>query len=117
MPTTTYKSLTLLEIDAVGARLGAELAINDLLSDAFSVDAEVVVVPVSRLAPDFFELRSGLAGEVFQKMQNYQRRLVVVGDISTEVAASKSLHDFVYETNRVGNHLFVPDREALLARL
>lgn len=117
MPTTTYKNLTLLEFDPEGPKLGADLAVNDLLGDAFSVDAEVIVVPVSRLAPDFFELRSGIAGDIFQKMQNYHRRLVVLGDIAAEVAASKSLHDFVYETNRVGNHLFVPDREALLARL
>jgi hypothetical protein len=38
-------------------------------------------------------------------------------DVARQVAASKALHDFVYETNRRGHHLFVPDRDNLLAPL
>ncbi len=117
MKTTTHKDFTLLELDIAGPALGSDRDASDVLSEAFSTDATVVVIPVERLDPAFFELRSGLAGGFFQKMQNYERRLVVLGDISAQTAASKSLHDFVYETNRHGNHLFVPDRESLLARL
>lgn len=117
MKTTTYKNLTLLELDAEGSLLGADLHVNDVLGEAFGTEATIIVVPVGRIAPAFFELRSGIAGDVFQKMQNYGRRFVVVGDIAAQLAQSKSLRDFVGETNRIGNHLFVPDREALLARL
>lgn len=117
MKTTTYKDLTLLELDAEGSRLGADLHVNDVLGEAFGVEATVIVVPVSRIDPAFFELRSGIAGEIFQKMQNYGRRFAVMGDIAALLAESKSLRDFVGETNRIGNHLFVADREALLARL
>ncbi|MBU1305548.1 MAG: DUF4180 domain-containing protein [Alphaproteobacteria bacterium] len=72
---------------------------------------------MSRLAPGFLDLSTRLAGEVFQKMEQYDRRLVIQGDIEADIAASKSLHDFVQETNRRGHHLFVPDRDSLLARL
>lgn len=117
MAITNHNGMTLLELELEGARLGADLHVNDILGDAFGAEAEIVVVPVSRIEPAFFELRSGIAGEVFQKMEQYQRRLVILGDIAAEVDASKSLHDFVYETNRRGHHLFVPDRKAMLARL
>lgn len=117
MKVTTDKDVTLLELDEQGPVLGSDRDASDVLSEAFSADATVVVIPVGRLDPAFFDLRSGLAGNFFQKMQNYERRLVILGDIAERVAASKALHDFVYETNRHGNHLFVPDRQTMLARL
>ena len=117
MMTHTHNDLVLLELDATGPLLGSDRDASDVLSEAFSTDASVIVIPLARLDPAFFELRSGLAGNFFQKMQNYDRRLVILGDISNLTAASKSLHDFVYETNRHGHHLFVPDRESMLARL
>lgn len=117
MTVTRHNGLVLFELDPVGPSLGADLHVNDVLGDAFSVEADVVVVPASRVAADFFELRSGLAGEVFQKMEQYHCRLVILGDVSAVVAASRSLHDFVYETNRRGHHLFVSDRAEMLARL
>jgi hypothetical protein len=117
MAVSNHNGMILLELDPGGPLLGADYEVNDLLGEAFGAAAEIVVVPVSRLDPGFFELRSRIAGEVFQKMEQYQRRLVILGDIAAEIAASKSLHDFVYETNRRGHHLFVPHREAMLARL
>ena len=117
MKTSKHGSLTLLELDPEGPLLGSDSDASDILGEAFSTEATVVVIPLSRLDPQFLELRSGLAGGFFQKLQNYNTRLVIVGDISAEVAASRSLHDFVTETNRVGNHLFVPDRATMLTRL
>ena len=117
MKVITHNNLTLLELDATGPALGSDRDASDVLSEAFPADATVVVIPVERLDPSFFELRSGLAGGFFQKMQNYERRLVILGDVAAQTAASKSLHDFVFETNRHGNHLFAPDRETMLARL
>ena len=42
---------------------------------------------------------------------------MILGDVSAAVAASTALRDFVYETNKAGHHLFVPDRAAMLAAL
>jgi len=76
-----------------------------------------VAVPVSRFDESFFRLRSGLAGEIMQKFVNYQVRLVVVGDISAQVAASTALRDLVTESNR-GRHIwFVDDLDELADRL
>jgi hypothetical protein len=84
----------------------------DVIGAAFS-RAEVVAVPAHRFDERFFDLRSGLAGEVMQKFVNYRMRLAVVGDISAHVAASTALRDLVYESNR-GRHIwFVADLDEL----
>ena len=116
MTITMHNKLTLLELGATGPLLASEQDALDLIGETYGTDADIIVVPLARLDPRFFELRNGLAGAFFQKLQNYQKRLVVLGDIADKVAASKSLHDFVHESNRVGNHLFAPDRDAMLAR-
>ncbi|GID96411.1 DUF4180 domain-containing protein [Amorphoplanes digitatis] len=88
----------------------------DLIGSAFT-RSDVVALPASRLGDDFFELRTGLAGEVMQKFVNYQIRLAIVGDISARVEASASLRALVLESNR-GRHIwFVPDLPALDAYL
>lgn len=117
MEVSEHKGLTLLDVPKDGPLLSTERDATDLIGEAYGPDADIIVVPIERLGPDFLELRSGIAGIFFQKMQQYQRRLVVLGDISEAVASSTSLHDFVFETNNIGHHLFVPDRETLLARL
>ncbi|KQX34975.1 hypothetical protein ASD04_15865 [Devosia sp. Root436] len=105
------------ELPPHGGLLGGDLSAPDLIGEAYQADPDIIVVPVSRLAPGFLDLSTRIAGEVFQKMEQYSRRLVIQGDIAAEVAASKALHDFVYETNRRGHHLFVADHESLIARL
>ena len=80
----------------------------DVIGAAFS-RVEVVAVPAHRFDERFFDLRTGLAGEVMQKFVNYRLRLAVVGDISGHVADSTALRDLVYESNR-GRHIwFVAD--------
>jgi hypothetical protein len=71
--------------------------------------AEGVIVHESNLAPDFFELRTGIAGEVLQKFSTYRMRMAIVGDYSKY--SSKSLKDFIYESNKAGRINFVPSIE------
>jgi hypothetical protein len=80
----------------------------DLIGDALGEGVTWVAVPVERLGDDFFVLSTRIAGEVIQKFVNYQRRLVVFGDISRQLEASKPLRDFVYESNR-GRHVWFVD--------
>jgi hypothetical protein len=117
MNVVQHNGLVICELPADGGLLGGELSGPDLIGEAYDADPDIIAVPVARLAPGFLDLGTRIAGEVFQKMEQYGRRLVILGDIDANVAASQALHDFVYETNRRGHHLFVPDRESLLARL
>ncbi|SCL23101.1 protein of unknown function [Micromonospora pallida] len=88
----------------------------DLIGAAF-LGAEVVAVPASRLDDDFFALGTRFAGEVMQKFVNYRLRLVVLGDISRHLAASAALRALVHESNQADHVWFLPDLDALDARL
>ncbi|MFE1315820.1 DUF4180 domain-containing protein [Streptomyces sp. NPDC058755] len=102
---------------APGPALDGEGAALDLIGDAMGQDAELVVVPVERVADEFFRLRSGVAGAVVQKFANYRLRLAVVGDISRHVDASDALRDFVYESNQGRQLWFVTGYEDLDEKL
>ncbi|WP_433479496.1 DUF4180 domain-containing protein [Spirillospora sp. CA-142024] len=87
------------------------------LIGAVFLGAEVVAVPAGRLDERFFSLGTRFAGEVMQKFVNYRLRLAVVGDISRHAAASPALQALVRESNSAGHVWFVPDLDALDARL
>jgi len=109
--------LRVLLLDVDGPVLAKPGDASDLVSAAWEHRADMVVLPVARIGADFFSLRTGLAGEVMQKLVNYRIRFAVLGDIAAQVAASTALRDFVYESNR-GSHLwFVADRDDLDRRL
>src|SRR5215470_2975031 len=100
-------------LDAEGPIVSRMQDLLDLIQQAFAQKAAVIVLPVARLDPEFFQLRSGLAGEFVQKVVNYQLKLVILGDISAYVSASDSLRDFVRESNRGSSVFFVSDLDAL----
>jgi hypothetical protein len=100
-----------------GPLLRSEDDARDVIQKTFGTGIELAVVPVERLDPDFFVLRTGVAGVFVQKLVQYRLRLAVVGDISAQVAASDALRDWVREVNRGRDILFVPDLAALEARL
>lgn len=80
----------------------------DLIGEALGQEVTWIAVPAERLGDDFFRLSTRIAGEAIQKFVNYQRRLVVFGDISRHLDASQPLRDFVYESNR-GRHVWFVD--------
>lgn len=106
----------ILFVPADGPLLDATTA-NDLLGEAWGAEADLVVVPVERLAEGFLELSTRIAGEVIQKFTNYRMRLAFVGDIAAQTEASRSLRDFVFESNKGRQVWFLNDRAALEARL
>jgi uncharacterized protein DUF4180 len=106
-----------LMVEAVGPAIRDAAGGRALVEEAMNHGARVVVVPAERLDPEFFRLRSGIAGDVVQKVLNYRLKFVVVGDISAHVAASEALRDFVIECNRGRDIFFLPDVAALEERL
>jgi Domain of unknown function (DUF4180) len=50
------------------------------ISDALSASVERggLVIDEKNLSPDFFNLKSGLAGEVLQKFVNYRTKLAII---------------------------------------
>lgn len=114
---TTIHGTPALVVPEDGAPLGTVEAATEMLGDAAWGQVELVVIPVERLTDDFFELKSGLAGEVTQKYVNYRLRLAIVGDIEARVAESESLRAWVAESNRGRQLWFEPTLDALADRL
>ncbi|MDQ0892878.1 DUF4180 domain-containing protein [Agromyces ramosus] len=105
--------IRVLHLEAEGEPISTPDDASDLVGTAWSHNASLIAVPVERLDPEFFRLRSGVAGEITQKLVNYRLRLAVVGDISEHVEASGALRDFVWESN-MGEHVWFVDDEAAL---
>lgn len=97
--------------------IAGEAASLDVIGALYGSGADLVVFEVTQLAPEFFELRNGLAGAILQKFQNYGLRVAILGDIAHHTAASTALADFVRETTRRGEVLFLPSLAALKQRL
>jgi hypothetical protein len=97
--------------------LASEAVALELIGEAMRTGADWVLLPVERLADDFFQLETGLAGQVIQKFVTYRRRLVILGDISLYVTLSRAFKDFVYEANRGNQFWFVVSLQELNERL
>lgn len=76
----------------------------DFLMDCTYQGADVIIVRKENLSPAFFDLKSGLAGEILQKVSNYRLHFAIVGDFGN--IESKSLSDFIRESNKAGRVAF-----------
>jgi hypothetical protein len=72
------------------------------------------IIHEKNLSPEFFNLGSGVAGDILQKFSNYRISLAVIGDFSKY--KSRNLNDFFRESNKTGNILFVKSIEEALER-
>jgi hypothetical protein len=84
----------------------------DTLVTAYYQDCDFVVFDKESLNDDFFDLKTGLAGEILQKFSNYNMRLAIIGDFS--MYKSKALRDFIYECNKNKFIIWVSDLETAL---
>jgi hypothetical protein len=60
----------------------------------------------------FFDVSPGIAGEILQKFSKYHKRTAIVGDF-TDIK-STSLKDFMCESNKTGQILYVTTLEEAL---
>lgn len=101
---------------------GAGIIISDV-QDALDLMATIsytygcnkAVLDKANIVESFFRLQTGLAGEILQKFTNYHFAVAIVGDF--EAYESKSLRDFIYESNQGRQVFFVKDRQSAIDRL
>ena len=89
--------------------------ILDFMAEARLNDSGRMIIHVKSLNQDFFDLKTRVAGEILQKFSNYRMRLAIVGDFSG--FKSKSLRDFIRESNRTGTISFVGTIDEALSKL
>jgi hypothetical protein len=100
------------EFSAKGIVLSTTQEFLQMIMDS---SAEAIIVHQENIDERFFDLRSGLAGEMLQKVVNYRLRLAIVGDFSTY--ESKSMKAFIAESNRSNTIVFVKSVDEALSRL
>lgn len=71
----------------------------DLIGNAWAEgECTRLVLLKEDISEDFFDLKTRIAGEILQKFVNYGFRIAIVGEFTQY--SSKSLKDFIYESNR-----------------
>jgi len=79
------------------------------MAEASYLNSHKIIVKEDQVTPAFFDLKSGLAGEILQKFSTYNVQLAIIGDFSKYT--SKSLRDFMFESNKYGQINFVSSFE------
>lgn len=90
-------------------------ALDLMATVRYEVDCDGMIIDKSVICEDFFNLSTKLAGDILQKFINYQMKIAIVGDFS--VYSSKSLKDFIYESNNGRNIFFVTDEKQAVEKL
>ncbi len=87
----------------------------DLMGNIYYLGYDKLIIHQEHITPDFFDLKTGVAGEILQKFSNYRVRLAIVGDFSRY--ESNSLKDFIFESNKQKHINFVSSVTEAVARL
>ncbi len=87
----------------------------DLLGNLYYQEFDKIIIYEKNITPAFFDLKTGIAGEVLQKFSNYRIRLAIIGEFDRY--QSKSLKDFIFESNKIGQVSFVATLSEALIRL
>lgn len=87
----------------------------NLMADIYYQGFDAIILHEENITRAFFDLKTGIAGEILQKFSNYRMRLAIVGDFSTY--KSKSFNDFLHESNKNGQINFVRSLEEAVDRL
>nr|WP_311176602.1 DUF4180 domain-containing protein [uncultured Porphyromonas sp.] len=103
------------EIQAEGLVLTSVEDGLSLLGDLYYQGFDKIILHEENIVPEFFDLKTKLAGEVLQKFVQYRMPLAVVGDFSEYT--SKSLRDFIYECNQGRQVNFVTELSSALKDL
>ena len=105
-----------LVLDDVGEVVDGR-AFRDTVMEALVDGATLLVVPAARLDPAFFDLRSGVAGDLLQVSVVYGMPLAIVGPMPEAAASSGAFAALVRESNAGSQHWFVADLDALRERI
>lgn len=76
----------------------------DVMANVHYQDCDKMILRKEHIIDDFFDLKTKLAGEILQKYTNYRMKVAIVGEFSSY--NSKSLNDFIYESNKGKQVLF-----------
>jgi hypothetical protein len=111
----TTRGVSIAEILAGSEMINSTEDILDTMADAGYNGSTGLIIHSESLNRDFFDLKTRIAGEILQKFSNYRMKLAIIGDFSD--IKSKSLRDFIRESNKGGVINFVASLEDAIERL
>lgn len=95
--------------------IDVQSALDLLATVSYQANSNRIIINKSEVCDEFFDLKTRLAGEVLQKFINYQTKIAIIGDFSSY--SSKSLKDFIYESNKGKDIFFLPDEDQAIEKL
>jgi len=107
------KTIAIVEADSV--IIANEQDAVELLMNCSYQGADAIIIKECNVVPGFFDLSTRIAGDVLQKFSTYSSRLAIIGDFSKY--DSKSLGDFIYESNKTGRICFVSTQDEAVKAL
>lgn len=90
-------------------------ALDLIATVSFETGCYRLILNKSAICEEFFDLKTKLAGDILQKFVNYHVKIAIVGDFS--VYTSKSLRDFIYESNKGKTIFFLQDEKQAIEKL
>ena len=99
-----FKNIPIAVLESIESPIASVQDALDLIGDADYQGAQNIIIKKKDLHDDFFDLKTGLAGDIMQKIVNYYKKLAIVGDFSEY--RKKSWLDFVHESNKTGQIFF-----------
>ena len=87
----------------------------DIMAEASYYEASSLILREKNLSPEFFDLKTKVAGEILQKFSNYMVKMAIIGEFGKY--KSESLKAFMRESNQGKQIFFVGDREAAIQKL
>ncbi|MEA1886476.1 MAG: DUF4180 domain-containing protein [Bacteroidota bacterium] len=113
--THEYNNTKIAELLSDSIIINSTQDVLDLLGNLYYQHFDRVIIHEQNIRRDFFDLKTGIAGEMLQKFSNYRFRLAIVGDFSKYT--SKSIQDFIFECNKNAHINFVESVPEALSKL
>ena len=82
--------------------ISGEQDILDLLAHCYEIESSQVMLDGKHLHPDFFDLKTGLAGAIFHKLSTYHVKAAIVADL--DGIKSERFQELIHECNK-GNQI------------
>lgn len=86
-----------------------------LIVDLYYQDFDRMIIHEKNITPAFFDLKTGIAGDVLQKFSNYKMRLAIIGEFPKY--PGQAIKDFIYESNKGRQVNFLDSLESAIEKL
>lgn len=112
--THQFNNITIAEIISDEIVLSSVDEALDLIGNLGYQGFDKIILHEKNIHPAFFDLKTKRAGDILQKFTQYQMAVAIIGDFSK--FSSKSLNDFIVESNKSPHINFVNTLSAAIEK-